>query len=166
MSDAPFAKRRERYSVVTPTIITDRSGLAFRAISKFRSVMMRRTYLVHPTHDLKRCSERACRDRAVRFSALGLPARKRGPFRHHRAKHRKAYLQRRDATPRSWRSSHQRFRLPDCRSRAVLLEPVHLFRQKLGRDCSAAFSSPCKDQSARPSSVPQYSCAFCDSRRM
>jgi hypothetical protein len=42
--------------------------------------MMRRTYRVHPTHDLKRCSERAFRDRAVRFSALGLPGRKRDLF--------------------------------------------------------------------------------------
>jgi hypothetical protein len=41
---------------------------------------MRRPYLVRPTHYLKRCSERACRDRAVRFLALGQRGQTPGLF--------------------------------------------------------------------------------------
>jgi hypothetical protein len=101
-----------------------------------------------------------------RFSVLRQPGQIRAFFRYRGGLSRKAYLRRRAVVTRSWHPNHQRFRLPDCLSRAGVRQPVrprnryrHLLRSNdVAFDFSVSLDHSLTSQSVRSQQVPPSNC--------
>jgi hypothetical protein len=97
-----------------------------------------------------------------KFSVLRQPGQIRAFFRYRWGLSRKAYLRRRAVMTRSWHPNHQRFRLPDCPSRAGVRQPVrprnryrHLLRSNdVAFDFSVSLDHSLTSQSVRSLQVP------------